>query len=113
MVKIKDDVHSVLRISSAHNKWGPPDINIAQILHLSNFFELKRRVIYKYSFTSMANQKSVRYSVSISYFTNIAVQNVNKVHTCAHEWTSSLSVRIKVSVKIRIGLIVGMTVKKH
>jgi hypothetical protein len=61
----------------------------------------------------MANQKSVRYSVSISYFTNIAVQNVNKVHTCAHEWTSSLSVRIKVSVKIRIGLIVGMTVKKH
>ena len=39
----KDDVHSVLRISSAHNKGGPPDINIAQILHLSNFFELKRR----------------------------------------------------------------------
>ena len=25
----KDDVHSVLRISSAHNKGGPPDINIA------------------------------------------------------------------------------------
>jgi hypothetical protein len=22
----------------------PPDVNIAQILHLSNFFELKRRV---------------------------------------------------------------------
>ena len=41
---IKDDVHSVLRISSAHNKGGPPDINIAQILHLSNFFELKRTV---------------------------------------------------------------------
>jgi hypothetical protein len=40
----KDDVHSVLRISSAHNKGGPPDINIAQILHLSNFFELKRTV---------------------------------------------------------------------
>ena len=41
---VKDDVHSVLRISSAHNKGGPPDINIAQILHLSNFFELKRTV---------------------------------------------------------------------
>ena len=41
---LKDDVHSVLRISSAHNKGGPPDINIAQILHLSNFFELKRIV---------------------------------------------------------------------
>jgi hypothetical protein len=26
----------------------------------------------------IANQKSVRYSVSMSYFTNIAVQNVNK-----------------------------------
>jgi hypothetical protein len=74
------DVHSVLRISSAHNKGGPPDINIAQILHLSNFFEL-----------SMANQNSVRYSVNMSYFTNIAVQNINKVRTCAHEWTSSLN----------------------
>jgi hypothetical protein len=41
-----------VRISSAHNKGGHPDINIAQILHLSNFFELKRTVyiqIYKYS----------------------------------------------------------------
>ena len=38
------DVHSVLRISSDHNKGGRPDINIAQILHLSNFFELKSRV---------------------------------------------------------------------
>jgi hypothetical protein len=39
----------------------------------------------------MANQKSVRYPVSISYFTryftNIAVQNVNKVRACAQEWT--------------------------
>jgi hypothetical protein len=61
-ISVKDDVHSVLRISSAHNKEGPPDIKIAQIL-----------------LTSIANQKSVRYSVSISYFTNIAVQNVNNV----------------------------------
>jgi hypothetical protein len=37
-------VTMVLRISSADNKGGPPDINIAQILHLSNFFELKRRL---------------------------------------------------------------------
>jgi hypothetical protein len=44
MLYIKDDVQSVLRISSAHNKGGPPDIDIAQILHLSNFFELKRTV---------------------------------------------------------------------
>jgi hypothetical protein len=38
----KDAVKSVLRISSAHNKGGPMDINIAQILDLSNLFELKR-----------------------------------------------------------------------
>jgi hypothetical protein len=44
VLEFKDDVHSVLRISSAHNKGGHPDINIAQILHLSNFFELKRIV---------------------------------------------------------------------
>jgi hypothetical protein len=43
-INFKDDVHSVLRISSAHNKGGPPDINIAQILHLYNFFELKPTV---------------------------------------------------------------------
>jgi hypothetical protein len=89
--KFKDDVHSVLRISSAHNKGRPPDINIAQILHLSNFFELKH-IVYINSFTSIANQKSVRYSISISYFTNIAVQNVNKVRACAQEWTSSLPI---------------------
>ena len=41
---LKDDFHSVLPISSAHNKGGTPDIKIAQILHLSNFFELKRTV---------------------------------------------------------------------
>jgi hypothetical protein len=41
---LKDDVQSVLRISSAHNKGKPQDINIAQILYLSNFFELKRIV---------------------------------------------------------------------
>ena len=41
----KDHVKSVLRISSAHNKGGPAEINIAQILHLSNFFELKPRTL--------------------------------------------------------------------
>jgi hypothetical protein len=30
-VYFKDDFHSVLRISSAHNTGGPADINIAQI----------------------------------------------------------------------------------
>jgi hypothetical protein len=31
-------------ISFAHNKGGLAAINIAQILHLSNIFEFKRRV---------------------------------------------------------------------
>jgi hypothetical protein len=35
---LKDAVKSVLRIRSAHNKGGPTDVNIAQILHLLNFF---------------------------------------------------------------------------
>jgi hypothetical protein len=35
----EDAVKSVLRISSAHNKGGPADINIEQMLNLSNFFE--------------------------------------------------------------------------
>jgi hypothetical protein len=41
---IKDAVKSVLRFSSAHNKGRHAYINIAQILHPSNLFVLKRRV---------------------------------------------------------------------
>ena len=45
---IKDDVKSVLRIGSAHNKGGPADINIAKILHLSNFSDIKYWFIFIY-----------------------------------------------------------------
>ena len=76
---IKDHVKSVLRISSAPNKGGPTDITIAQILHLSNFFKIETYSSL-YSFT-IANQESVRYSVSMSYFTNIAVQNLFTLRT--------------------------------
>ena len=41
---IKDAEKAVLRISYAHNRGGPADINIVEILHVSNFFELKRPV---------------------------------------------------------------------
>jgi hypothetical protein len=41
---IKDVLKSVLRISSAHNKEGTADINIAEIVHLSNFFKLEHGV---------------------------------------------------------------------
>jgi hypothetical protein len=55
-------------ISSAHNGG-----------FFSNCFELKRTLVYIHLQYSIANQKSVRYSVSRSYFTNIAVgQNINK-----------------------------------
>jgi hypothetical protein len=47
-VLLKDAVKSVLRISSAHNKVGPADINIAQILHLSNFFWIETEFIFIY-----------------------------------------------------------------
>ena len=45
---LKDDVKSILRISSAHNKQGPADINIAQISHLSNFSDIKLWFIFIY-----------------------------------------------------------------
>ena len=34
----KEGLQSVLRIGSAHNKGGPPNINIVQISHFSNSF---------------------------------------------------------------------------
>jgi hypothetical protein len=46
--------------------------------------------IYSSERINIANQKSVRYSVSISYFTNIAVQNVNKAFDYITEFTASL-----------------------
>jgi hypothetical protein len=52
---------SVLRISSAHNKEGPAGINIAQILHLSNFFELKRTV-YKFIYMHNESEKCQMFS---------------------------------------------------
>ncbi len=65
-----------LRIGSAHNKAGT-----SQIRHCPNFASFELFLSRKYglcSYTSIANQNSVRYSVSISYFINIAVQNVKK-----------------------------------
>ena len=35
---VKEGLQSVLRIGSAHNKCGPPNINIVQISHFSNSF---------------------------------------------------------------------------
>ena len=51
------------------------DVNIVQISHLSNSFLIPNTGLHL--FTSIANQNSVRYSVSRSYFIDIKVQNVN------------------------------------
>jgi hypothetical protein len=62
-----------LIISSAHNGG-----------FFSNCFELKRTLVYIHLQYSIANQKSVRYSVSMSYFTNIAVGPKYKQRLCLH-----------------------------
>ena len=40
----KEGLQSVLRIGSAHNKGGPPNINIVQISHFSNPFLIETLV---------------------------------------------------------------------
>ena len=77
-----------------------PNINIAQISHFSNFFESDL-----YSFTSTASQNSVRYLVSKSYLTNVAVQNVNKAFVYITDCNLSLMINInnpKVKTKVMI-----------
>ena len=41
---IKEVLQSVVRIGSAHNKGGPPNINIVQISHFSNPFLIETLV---------------------------------------------------------------------
>ena len=41
---VKEGLQSVLRIGSAHNKGGPPNINIVQISHFSNPFLIETLV---------------------------------------------------------------------
>ena len=40
----KEGLQSVLRIGSAHNKGGPPNINIVPISHFSNSFLIETLV---------------------------------------------------------------------
>ena len=59
-------------------------MNIAQISHLSNFSEIKLLFIftYEHSKPEQIDIQSLIFSYSISYFTNIAVQNVFKQRVC-------------------------------
>ena len=75
----KLDVKSVLRIGSqcsAHNKREHPDLKTVEIPHFFGRSELKLWFIFIYE--HITNQNSGRFSVSIIYFTNFAVQSVNK-----------------------------------
>ena len=85
---IKDGLQSVLRIGSAHNKGGPLNINIVQISHFFELFELKFwfTFIYKHS-----KPEKFRYSFSKSYFTNIEFQNVNKAFVYITDCNPSLN----------------------
>ena len=69
-----------------------------------------------YSFTSIANPRSVRYSVySISYFyTNIAVQNVNKakrLFTGITEFTASLRLISRKIIKNHYTVLLNILVR--
>ena len=56
---------------------GPTNVNIVQMFQMSHLSTSFRNSGF-HLFRSKTNQNSVRYSVSKSYFTNIAAQNVNK-----------------------------------
>ena len=91
---LKEGLQSVLRIGSAHNKGGPPNINI-QCPSFA-FFELFLNWNSGlHSFISIANQKSVRYSFSKSYFTNTEFHNVNKAFVYITDCNPSLSINSK------------------
>ena len=77
---LKDTVKSVLRIGSAHNKRRLLDINIAKFRIFWTVSDLK---LSFYSFTNITNQNSVRYSVSISYFTKYSSSRC-KQSVCLH-----------------------------
>ena len=44
LIIVKEGLQSVLRIGSAHNKGGPPNINVVQISHFSNPFLIETLV---------------------------------------------------------------------
>jgi hypothetical protein len=68
-------------------KGGTIDINIVQILHLLNFFELKRTLVYIN--LQLRTRKVLDIQLVCHDVTNIAVQNVNKgfVYITDLTWT--------------------------
>ena len=98
------NLKSVLRIGSAHNKRGPSDLKIVEILHFS-----KLKLWFIFIYEHIANQNSVRFSVSIIFYKFRSSKiNVNKTFVYITDLTSTLtscfslcisSVYFKTSVK--------------
>ena len=66
-LKLKVEVKPFLRIGSAHNKGRPSDLNIVESPHFFTFSELKPWFIVMI-YEHIANQNSVRFSVSIIFY---------------------------------------------
>ena len=97
---IKVEVKSVLLISRFASvllitKQGPlaecSDLNIVEFRIFRTFSELKLWFIFIYE--HIANQNSVRFPVSINYFTNFAVQNVHKAFVYTTDLISTLNIK--------------------
>ena len=87
--KLKEGLQSVLRIGSAHNKGGPPNINIVQISHFRTLFELK--LWFTFICKHSKPEKCQIFIYSKSYFTNIEFQNVNKAFVYITDCNPSLT----------------------
>ncbi len=85
---IKVEVKSVLHIGSAHNKRGPSDLKIVEILYFLAFFRIETLVYIHLRAYSKPEQLDFQL---VSYFTNFAVQNVNKAFVYITDLTSTLN----------------------
>ena len=83
---VKDRLLSLLHIDSAQNKRDPQKYRHSPNFSSFTLFESKCWL----TFTSKAKHNSVRYSVSISYFTNIKIPNVNKAFVYIKDCNPSL-----------------------
>ena len=84
-------VKSVLRIGSAHNKGGPSDVKIVEIQHFSDFFLIETLVYIHLRAYTKPKRTVSDFQLVMSYFTNFAVQNVNKAFVYITDSTSTLT----------------------
>ena len=83
------EVEFVLRIGSAHNNGRPSDLKHCRNCAFFGLFLNWNSGLY--SFTSTQQTRTVLDFQLVSYFTNFAVQNVNKVFVYITDLTSTLN----------------------